>query len=626
MKKIEPIVNAIKAESHTPQYKMHKYFARRPHNVFSHLIEHYSDEEDIILDVFCGGGVTIFESVAQNRRSIGVDLNPLATFISKMQIYNGNLPDSKKRINDFVDEINSKYGKYYDINFENDTGTIEWIEWAYIISCPHCGCNIELTEKNKIRNGIYRCSNNLCAGFSGVKRTSGSPNGSIPLRVKYLSSKTGSSITRVLSPIESKQIQSDEKKYNDLRGLIYPKIDIPSDMDRQFEDKLTEKGILSYSDFFTKRNFRILSLIFTDIMRLKGNIPDDYIDELYFVFSSSLRYTNKMSRVTENWENGNPTSMDKHAFWLPNEYIEQNVINVMKDRAKSIIKGFTYSHTKVSSELKHYDSFDKLQNSNKGFMLLNQSSTSLPIFDNSIDVIITDPPYGSNVQYAELSIIWNSWYQLYAKKSDYMYRDLEAVSNRKSGYVGAKTEKDYEKLLTDIFKESYRVLKQNAYMVFTFNNKNIKVWLAMIKAAANAGFFLPENGILFQDYIQSYKNTSHLRFSGNITGDFIYSFQKSSVDNIKESNYSSVGQLIEDAVGTVLDSIVILDNQITNVDLYKLIFSKLSFLLTKHIIYCHANKITLAGMSTFSDDYIDKIIEKRMDYLDGKWVLKKYGN
>ena len=58
-KDVEPIKSGVKAEPHTPVYKMHRYFARRPHNVFRHLIEHYTDEGDVILDPFCGGGVTV---------------------------------------------------------------------------------------------------------------------------------------------------------------------------------------------------------------------------------------------------------------------------------------------------------------------------------------------------------------------------------------------------------------------------------------------------------------------------------------------------------------------------------------------------------------------------------------
>lgn len=39
---IEPIKESVKAKGHTAQYKMHKYFARRPYNVFSNLVNYYT--------------------------------------------------------------------------------------------------------------------------------------------------------------------------------------------------------------------------------------------------------------------------------------------------------------------------------------------------------------------------------------------------------------------------------------------------------------------------------------------------------------------------------------------------------------------------------------------------------
>ena len=41
-----------------------------------------------------------------------------------------------------------------------------------------------------------------------------------------------------------------------------------------------------------------------------------------------------MTRVTDNWEGGKPTAMDKHAYWLPNQYVETNVIDIMRNAPK----------------------------------------------------------------------------------------------------------------------------------------------------------------------------------------------------------------------------------------------------------------------------------------------------
>jgi DNA modification methylase len=56
---LKPIDHAVIAKPHTPVYKMHRYFARRPWSVFRVLIEHYSYPGSIILDPFCVGGCTV---------------------------------------------------------------------------------------------------------------------------------------------------------------------------------------------------------------------------------------------------------------------------------------------------------------------------------------------------------------------------------------------------------------------------------------------------------------------------------------------------------------------------------------------------------------------------------------
>ena len=159
--KLLPISDVVKAERHTPVYQMHKYFARRPHNVFRHLIQYYSNPGDVILDCFCGGGVTIFESLASDRKVIGCDLNPLATFITQMQILKIDTNKLKLFLFDFIDSVENDLNDIYKTPENN---IIEWTEWAYTIKCPVCGETIILSNDNKLTPGKFKCSNVNCKG------------------------------------------------------------------------------------------------------------------------------------------------------------------------------------------------------------------------------------------------------------------------------------------------------------------------------------------------------------------------------------------------------------------------------------------------------------------------------
>lgn len=621
MKKVKPISYSVKAKRHTPQYQMHKYFARRPYNVISNLINHYTNENDIILDCFCGGGATIYEAISQNRIIVGVDLNPLSTFVTKMQIFNGDLSVIENLFNTFIEDIESKYKNVYKIKFNDDEGIIEWIELAYTAKCPYCNNIMLLSEDNKVGNGIYRCNNTLCQGKTGIKRLDTIPYKSVPLRVKYRSSKNDKVQIREID--KTTEIEDIEQFINEDNTRINPDIILPLNMDRQYEDRLKEKGILYYSDFFTKRNYYMNLFVFNEIINLKNKISKDLIEQLYFLFSSSLRYTNNMTKLNKNWERGNPSSMDKHAFWLPNQFIENNVISVLKKRKEVILKGLKFSKMNLKNEVCHKSNFSEL---NKGgdYLILNQSSTHLDIPDESIDCIITDPPYGSNVQYGELSIIWNVWYQKFKNIDNFLYTKEEAITNRRlPKNQGKKELAFYENMLFEIFSECYRVLKPEGYLVFTFNNKDLNIWLTMLRAVTRANFLLPEQGIIFQDYIESYKNTSHLKYKGTLQGDFIYSFQKCKDNQIvkhREYNIKTLLDSIDTTIEKISKDIVMNNKEISTTDLYQKILEK----STRNIIdFIQTGNKTDEYNIEFPKNYIDKVLKKYFMFQNGYWRRKE---
>lgn len=627
---IEPIKETVKANSHTPQYKMHKYFARRPYNVFQNLIGHYTKENELVLDVFCGGGVTIFESVAMNRRAIGVDLNPLATFITKMQLKKVDLDLLKNLGTTFLEEIAQELSSYYKFDYKGHEYMIEWVEWAYEVSCPHCSSTIRLDEENKVistsgkpKNGYYCCPNTSCIGHEkslGVKRTDCKPAGSHPLRMKIF--KNNEKLVIKLSEEQASLVKSQQYSHLVQPSMITPDDEIPLNWDRTYEDKLIEKGVHRFSDLFTERNFSVNIVLFNKILGLKGQIDNDLVDCLYFAFSSSLRYTNKMSRVTENWENGNPTAMDKHAYWLPNVYIESNVIEKFRDRFNAILKGLTFTNENIP-EASDLLAIDKLIEARRGYAVLNQSSTNLPLPDQCVDAIITDPPYGSNVQYSELSSYWNIWLKAYENLDDFIFNQEEAIMNRKKNIEGFKDLNHYEKVLYEVFLECHRVLKNDGYLVFTFNNKNLKVWISLLKATIKAGFIIPDGGVIFQDFVNSYKNTSHLKYSGNVHGDFVYSFIKGESALKTALKDADPLSYISTYINSVVNEMFKLKNEYTTTELYEKIFNGLIHVLSD-LIAINLEDIDkkFEEINNQSNDFIDNLLKRELLFENDVWKRK----
>src|SRR5713101_7213962 len=101
---LKPIDHAVIALPHAPVYKIHRYFARRPWSVFRELIKHYSNPGSVVLDPFSGGGVTLVEGLAIHRKVFGVDFNPMATFITAMELASADL----KNLRIEFDEVRSR--------------------------------------------------------------------------------------------------------------------------------------------------------------------------------------------------------------------------------------------------------------------------------------------------------------------------------------------------------------------------------------------------------------------------------------------------------------------------------------------------------------------------------------
>ncbi len=83
-KTIEPIRQAFPAEKAKAwHYKIHPYYTKQPSNVVGEYIRHFCPEGGLAVDPFCGSGVTAIEALTNRRRTICIDLDPLAVFITR---------------------------------------------------------------------------------------------------------------------------------------------------------------------------------------------------------------------------------------------------------------------------------------------------------------------------------------------------------------------------------------------------------------------------------------------------------------------------------------------------------------------------------------------------------------
>jgi hypothetical protein len=142
--------------------------------------------------------------------------------------------------------------------------------------------------------------------------------------------------------------------------------------------------------------------------------------------------------------------------------------------------------------------------------------------DESYDLVVTDPPFGDNLFYADLADFFYVWlripflkfYQGHKEadyfKQPYTMKSVEVIENeaehpddrtdeqkkeRIEGLPNPKfrpppAEDFYEKGLTLCWAEAFRVLKPGGLLAFTFHHDEDRAWANVLRSLFEAGFLL----------------------------------------------------------------------------------------------------------------------------------------
>lgn len=107
------------------------------------------------------------------------------------------------------------------------------------------------------------------------------------------------------------------------------------------------------------------------------------------------------------------------------------------------------------------------------------SSERLVLASNSLDLVLTDPPYHDDVQYGELSELFRSWGGIPLGPLD-----GDAIVRRTSH---TDTTQRYRSVLTTVFKEARRAMRPGAHLILSYANRDLKAWIALFNALQAAG-------------------------------------------------------------------------------------------------------------------------------------------
>ncbi|GHT83383.1 hypothetical protein FACS1894137_04330 [Spirochaetia bacterium] len=224
--------------------------------------------------------------------------------------------------------------------------------------------------------------------------------------------------------------------------------------DRMMEGGETRRndpvGITHIHQFYTRRI--LTSLSFLSKMALKN-------PQLGFLMGSVLPKLTILNRYMPQHGGRALVGPMANTLYVPPVSIENNIIDQLEFQFKKIIQALTPL---------------------SGSAITTQAAQSISINDSSMDYIFLDPPFGANIMYSELNFIRESWLNIFTNNK------LEAIEN-KTQHKGFD---EYRTLMTNCFKETYRILKPGHWVTVEFSNTKASVWNSIQTSLSVAGFII----------------------------------------------------------------------------------------------------------------------------------------
>jgi hypothetical protein len=463
----EPFAADVSEGKNDPIYNAHSYHTKVPHKAIMKYIFHYTKPGDLIFDGFAGSGMTgvaaekceesidgidIRQAQLGERKAVICDLSPAATYIASRYNLKTDAYQFEKIANQVIDRLHNECDWMFEtkhlgtsqeaLDFLNNTqtGRIDYTVWSDVFLCPNCSSEIVYWdvaadfESHETRD-VFRCPG--CR--AGLKKRDCKR-----AQMLFYDTRLGKTVSiakqvprRIVYKYRGKRYEKlpDEgdleiiRKINDTDiPYWYPVDNLPSGYNT--EQPIRSHGITNIHYFYTKRVQYELAVIYDEILK----VEDEHLRNSMLTLLTGILNRNayKCNRFIINKynPNGRINGPKSGTLYIPSLVVEQNIADLLAYKIPQLLDMFCSRSNNV--------------------LITTQSSTDLrQIPDNSFDYIFTDPPFGDNLNYSELSFIWETWLKVKTNNKE------EAVINPVQG----KALPEYQKLMTQCFKEFNRILK-----------------------------------------------------------------------------------------------------------------------------------------------------------------------
>ena len=483
-----------------PVYQMHKWWARRLGSVFRMItLTAFSDERKsdvdvwhrfcngaaldgaIVLDPFMGGGTTIVEALRLGCKVIGIDINPVAWFVTKKEIEPVNLDDLDNAFRNLEASTGNSIKLYYRTKCpRGHDAEVMYFFWVKVAKCKTCSTkvrlfpNYELSRRDHVNvvlcpqclqiietktynpktvcpdcgkvfdprkglsgRGIFHCSE--CETDQRILDAVNRNGGRLEVELHALEGYChlcGRFFKRVDADDLALWGKAKREFENRKDKLLMPHQKIPTE--GRSDPRPVNHGYTHFWHMFNERQLLCLSRLLEEILK----ISDVSIRELMLTaFTDCLDANNMFCKYEIQWHKIS-LFFGLHAYHPIERPTENNVWGTKYGRGtfvkcfekvrrakvyckrpyERLLKGNNKRFSKHTGseriEGNIVQNFDELTRVDNACALRCDTSEDLPFIpDKSVDAVITDPPYFDNIQYSELADFFYVWLRIGLKGS-----------------------------------------------------------------------------------------------------------------------------------------------------------------------------------------------------------------
>jgi hypothetical protein len=151
-------------------YNAHAYHTKVPPDAIIPYIEHYTKPGDLVLDPFCGSGMTGVAALLTGRNAIVSDLAPAAVHIAYNYCTPVDVEALKKAWTGIKAAVADEFRWLYGTTCDRCGGpaTIQYTVWSDVFGCPDCRGEIVLWDVAVIRSQAGKGYDPPLSGLTNV--------------------------------------------------------------------------------------------------------------------------------------------------------------------------------------------------------------------------------------------------------------------------------------------------------------------------------------------------------------------------------------------------------------------------------------------------------------------------